>query len=40
MYALVLAGYASNNKFSLLGGIRPRAQLISYELALTLAVPA
>jgi NADH-quinone oxidoreductase subunit H len=40
VYSLVLAGYASNNKFSLLGGIRASAQLISYELALTLSVLA
>ncbi|MFN7962115.1 MAG: NADH-quinone oxidoreductase subunit NuoH [Thermoanaerobaculia bacterium] len=38
VYALVSAGYSSNNKFSLLGSIRASAQLISYELALTLAV--
>jgi NADH-quinone oxidoreductase subunit H len=35
-----MAGYASNNKFSLLGGIRASAQMISYELALTLSVVA
>ena len=40
VYSLVMAGYASNNKFSLLGSIRASAQLISYELALTLAVLA
>ncbi len=40
VYSLVLAGYASNNKYSLLGGIRASAQLISYELAMTLAVVA
>jgi NADH-quinone oxidoreductase subunit H len=40
VYSLITAGYASNNKFSLLGGIRASAQLISYELALTLAVLA
>ncbi|HEX2253473.1 MAG TPA: NADH-quinone oxidoreductase subunit NuoH [Thermoanaerobaculia bacterium] len=40
VYSLILAGYASNNKFSLLGGIRASAQLISYELAMALAVLA
>src|SRR4051812_44176333 len=40
VYSLVMAGYASNNKFSLLGSIRASAQMISYELALTLSVLA
>jgi NADH-quinone oxidoreductase subunit H len=40
VYSLVMAGYASNNKFSLLGSIRASAQLISYELAMTIAVLA
>ncbi len=40
VYSLVMAGYASNNKFSLLGSVRASAQLISYELALTLSVLA
>jgi len=40
VYSLVLAGYGSNNKFSLLGAIRASAQMISYELALTLSVLA
>jgi NADH-quinone oxidoreductase subunit H len=40
VYSLVVAGYASNNKFSLLGSIRASAQLISYELALTVSVLA
>ncbi len=40
VYALVLAGWASNNKWSLIGAIRASAQMISYELALTLAVVA
>ncbi len=40
VYSLVLAGYSSNNKFSLMGSIRASAQMISYELALTLAVVA
>ena len=40
VYSLVLAGYGSNNKFSLIGSIRASAQMISYELALTLSVLA
>ena len=40
VYSLVMAGYSSNNKFSLMGSIRASAQLISYELALTVAVLA
>jgi NADH-quinone oxidoreductase subunit H len=40
VYGLVMAGYGSNNKFSLLGSIRASSQLISYELALTLSVVA
>ena len=40
VYGLVIAGYASNNKFSLMGSIRASAQMISYELALTLSVVA
>jgi len=38
VYSLVLAGWSSNNKWSLIGGIRASAQMISYELALTTAV--
>jgi len=38
VYSLVLAGWSSNNKGSLIGSIRASAQLISYELALTTAV--
>ena len=40
VYGLVLAGYSSNNKWSLMGGIRASAQMISYELALALSVLA
>jgi NADH-quinone oxidoreductase subunit H len=37
VYGIVLAGWSSNNKFSLIGGIRSGAQIISYELAMTTA---
>ena len=37
VYAIVLAGWSSNDKFSLMGGIRSGAQIISYELAMTTA---
>jgi NADH-quinone oxidoreductase subunit H len=38
VYSLILAGWASNSKYPFLGGIRASAQLISYELSMTLAV--
>lgn len=40
VYGIVLAGLASNSKYSLLGGIRATAQMISYELAAGLSIVA
>jgi len=40
VYTIVIAGWSSNSKFSLLGGLRSSAQMISYELALGLTVVA
>ena len=38
VYGIFLAGWASNNKYAVLGGIRSSAQMISYELALGLSL--
>ena len=38
VYGLVLAGWSSNSKYPLIGGLRSSAQLISYELAMGLAI--
>jgi NADH-quinone oxidoreductase subunit H len=37
VYAIVMAGWAANNKYTLLGGLRSSAQMFSYELALGLS---
>src|SRR6187402_3597233 len=38
VYGIVLAGWSSNNKYAMLGGVRSSAQMISYELALGLSI--
>jgi NADH-quinone oxidoreductase subunit H len=38
VYGIVVAGWSSNNKYALMGGIRSSAQMVSYELALALAI--
>jgi len=40
IYGIVLAGWSSNSKYSLIGGLRSSAQMISYELSYGLAIAA
>jgi len=40
VYGIALAGWSSNNKYALIGGLRSSAQMISYELPMSLAIAA